>query len=696
MEPSQSSSSELLSQSSSRELVRPTDDSELSLLSHWTSVVFNWTYSLVREDPLVNHALQLSPPEGCSDCHLTKKLCTCTQCGVCRGTVRRGTRHHCRRCWRPVCHRCWPRPRHIRVLEKPVPVCDTCAVPWALASLTKRKADRLFWGLYILSRAAEMPCLCVDPSCCVLTYLATCYACGGPTVMTQPHLTRVIASGVPQLMSIDRVLLLDIHMSTLRSRTVDAYPPEEVERCFRTYFRNFEDATSFEGVTSTQQAQDILLGLVCTDISYEYKRAPNISLTLSDIPYARLLKINLSQPRYTIMEAPGKVKFISFPGTHDWRTFWINFNSSQTSKALWLPLVEGIAVPAVGVDNDRNDHRPPVFVCGSMCKVWEYKVHSGFAQEAKEVGFSLDPLAKDLQNGYRLVLTGHSLGGAVAQLLTLQLLDQYLEMGAVEPPRILCVTVGAPLIGDYQLAMRVERNGWAHYFHNIVYRSDIVPRLTCGNELTWKMATQVLGRASQICQGLRNWFSWRRNDAQVPAGTSHGVAPGSNNSSEALDPVASPNTLRADSVGRESAVSVDEGQVAASNDLRLVEYVDKTIRIGRDVLAEDEEPPRSSMNMASSVGASSAVAPGIVGEDHRVHRRYACFGRYHFFEYRAEGYFSTIDSETSFGLLKSGCDAETVALQDHTMASYNRCIMLRLCGKRKDMQKQLPIETYDT
>ncbi|CCW66855.1 unnamed protein product [Phytomonas sp. Hart1] len=689
-------------ESSSRELGRVTGNAGPSLWPQWANDVYDWTYSLVKKDLLVDNVVRPDPVEDCAGCHLTKKMCNCGQCAVCHAAVRRGRRHHCRRCWRPICNRCWPRSRHVRLLEKPVKVCDSCAVPWALASLFNGNAKRLFWGLYILSRAAEMPRLCVDPSCGTLTYLGSCYSCRCPTVMTQPHSPRVIDHDAQRLLSVDRILLLDIYLSSLRSGTVDAYSADEIERSFFTYFKNFEDGSPLKGVTSTQQAQDILLSLVCTGISYEYNRAPNISLALSDISYAHLLKINSAHPRYTIMEAPGKVKFIAFPGTHDWRTLWINFNASQTSKAFWTPLVESIVIPTTGVDHNGNNSQSPIRVCGSMCKVWEYKVHSGFAQEAKEVGFSLDLLARDLQSGYRLVLTGHSLGGAVAQLLTLQLLDQFLEMG--KSPQILCVTIGAPLIGNYQLAQRVERNGWTRYFHNIVYRSDIVPRLACGSELTWRMAAQVLGRASVICQSLRNWFSWKENNPQVSSErTTPDIASDpNNNGGEMLEIVSSPNELQNDSVRRESIVWTGKAHVGASSDFDLIEYVDKSIRTERDVLEDDEKQPPSPINMSFGTAqvqpptssshsthhdgaGNSAVKLGDIGKEDCAHRRYACFGRYHFFEYCAEGYFSTKDSEVAFGLLKRGCNDNTVDLQDHTMTSYNRCIMLRLCGKRKDM-----------
>jgi hypothetical protein len=60
-----------------------------------------------------------------------------------------------------------------------------------------------------------------------------------------------------------------------------------------------------------------------------------------------------------------------------------------------------------------------------------------------------------------------SLGGAVASLCTLRLLQKSQEDG-LPPPPVTCITFGTPAIGNSALASRVNQNGWKDRFHNVV------------------------------------------------------------------------------------------------------------------------------------------------------------------------------------------------------------------------------------
>ncbi|ESQ45751.1 hypothetical protein EUTSA_v10010232mg [Eutrema salsugineum] len=76
----------------------------------------------------------------------------------------------------------------------------------------------------------------------------------------------------------------------------------------------------------------------------------------------------------------------------------------------------------------------------------------------------------------RIVFTGHSSGGATAILATIWYLEEYFKKknGFPEP---LCVTFGAPLVGDYIFKHALGRENWSRFFVNYVTRFDIVPRI---------------------------------------------------------------------------------------------------------------------------------------------------------------------------------------------------------------------------
>lgn len=70
--------------------------------------------------------------------------------------------------------------------------------------------------------------------------------------------------------------------------------------------------------------------------------------------------------------------------------------------------------------------------------------------------------------GARLTLArraGHSLGGAVATLALVRLLQQ-LPSGAT--PAVRCVTFACPAVGNPALAEHVRSSGWERFFQNFL------------------------------------------------------------------------------------------------------------------------------------------------------------------------------------------------------------------------------------
>ncbi|KAI9154486.1 hypothetical protein LWI28_026948 [Acer negundo] len=84
-------------------------------------------------------------------------------------------------------------------------------------------------------------------------------------------------------------------------------------------------------------------------------------------------------------------------------------------------------------------------------------------------------LKNQISNSVPLIVTGHSVGGSVASLFTLWLLE---SMNKADAKRVLCITFGAPLIGDKGLQQAISRNSkWNSCFLHVAANQDLVPRL---------------------------------------------------------------------------------------------------------------------------------------------------------------------------------------------------------------------------
>jgi len=74
-----------------------------------------------------------------------------------------------------------------------------------------------------------------------------------------------------------------------------------------------------------------------------------------------------------------------------------------------------------------------------------------------------------------LVITGHSIGGAIASLCTLWLLS-YLQSISSSLP-VMCITFGSPLLGNKSFSEAISREKWGGNFCHVVSKHDIMPRL---------------------------------------------------------------------------------------------------------------------------------------------------------------------------------------------------------------------------
>ncbi|XP_065636258.1 senescence-associated carboxylesterase 101 [Quercus suber] len=81
----------------------------------------------------------------------------------------------------------------------------------------------------------------------------------------------------------------------------------------------------------------------------------------------------------------------------------------------------------------------------------------------------------EIDNSKQLIITGNSLGGSVATLFTLSLLEKF-NFSKTKGP--LCITFGSPLIGDENLQEAISKYAaWNSCFLHVVYDQDLVPRV---------------------------------------------------------------------------------------------------------------------------------------------------------------------------------------------------------------------------
>eukprot|EP01018_Ginkgo_biloba_P029750 Gb_40574 [translate_table: standard] len=103
-------------------------------------------------------------------------------------------------------------------------------------------------------------------------------------------------------------------------------------------------------------------------------------------------------------------------------------------------------------------------------------VHKGFLIRFLEILRSPE-LKTEVQKAQgenkRIVFAGHSLGGAIASLATLWILEKRHECKAAP----FCVTFGSPLVGDKTLSQAIRREKWSGQFFHVVSRHDIVSRI---------------------------------------------------------------------------------------------------------------------------------------------------------------------------------------------------------------------------
>lgn len=189
--------------------------------------------------------------------------------------------------------------------------------------------------------------------------------------------------------------------------------------------------------------------------------------------------------RYLLAEA-GDTLFASFAGTKQYKDVMADANILQS--AIFHDDVddsESIEVTeAVQVDGSKKSVEDSSNSVGIRVKqpkdVPKPAAHRGFMARAKGIpALELYRLAQKKKKR-KLVLCGHSLGGAVAALATLAILRVISACSSskeTEKVPVKCITFSQPPVGNAALRDYVNTKGWQKYFKSYCIPEDLVPRI---------------------------------------------------------------------------------------------------------------------------------------------------------------------------------------------------------------------------
>ncbi|CAN0898035.1 hypothetical protein LINGRAHAP2_LOCUS19479 [Linum grandiflorum] len=183
--------------------------------------------------------------------------------------------------------------------------------------------------------------------------------------------------------------------------------------------------------------------------------------------------------RYLLAETSDTL-FASFIGTKHYKDLVADVNILQ--GALFQDDVSTVAADSsIGEFSKANGERDKITLQSKPKSVKDQPkpaAHRGFLARAKGIpALELYKLAQ--KKNRKLVLCGHSLGGAVAALATLAILRGFAATSSSkehDKVPVKCITFSQPPVGNAALRDYVHGNGWQHHFKTYCIPEDLVPR----------------------------------------------------------------------------------------------------------------------------------------------------------------------------------------------------------------------------
>ncbi|KQJ99498.1 hypothetical protein BRADI_3g43530v3 [Brachypodium distachyon] len=185
--------------------------------------------------------------------------------------------------------------------------------------------------------------------------------------------------------------------------------------------------------------------------------------------------------RYLLAEA-GDTLFATFIGTNQYKDVIADVNILQGTifhEDTTQALADAIGAEQNGDPTGEENLGVPHREKPKQLRKSKPAAHRGFLARAKGIpALELYKLAQ--KKNRKLVLCGHSLGGAVAALATLAILR---EISSSSPTKeanrlqVKCITFSQPPVGNPALRDYVHQRGWQDYFKSYCIPEDVVPRI---------------------------------------------------------------------------------------------------------------------------------------------------------------------------------------------------------------------------
>jgi hypothetical protein len=123
-------------------------------------------------------------------------------------------------------------------------------------------------------------------------------------------------------------------------------------------------------------------------------------------------------------------------------------------------------------------------------------VHSGFLKQYNNIKLSIFSKIKTLMPIEHIIITGHSLGGALSVLCACDLAEEYPNL------KVECLTFGSPKVGNWKFVDEIE-NISNLFLLRINHEGDFIPQLPCCGFSHTKNLLSIR------CSGMR-WYEFRK------------------------------------------------------------------------------------------------------------------------------------------------------------------------------------------
>ncbi|PIA35853.1 hypothetical protein AQUCO_03400030v1 [Aquilegia coerulea] len=263
---------------------------------------------------------------------------------------------------------------------------------------------------------------------------------------------------------------------------------KKLQEEFERRRKQLQDLCHAVKAESVSDLQDILCCMVLSECVY--KPATEIIRVVNKFKAdfgGQVVSLERVQPsldhvshRYLLAET-GDTLFASFIGTKQYKDIFADANILQ--GAIFHEEVSEEIEENESTDSDQVEGQGLGKSLQTKSNKPKHKskpaAHRGFLARAKGIpALELYRLAQ--KKNRKLVLCGHSLGGAVAALATLAILRVVAASSSPKENKkvqVKCITFSQPPVGNAALKDYVHKKGWRHYFKTYCIPEDLVPRI---------------------------------------------------------------------------------------------------------------------------------------------------------------------------------------------------------------------------